>query len=85
MACRIAAVPTVFFQMLYLAIQSSYGRSDTGFELSLSAPLAESPRARSLLAVEGVRGGQPTRAGERPSFLLAAVGRRAVGVEWGVD
>jgi hypothetical protein len=27
-----SAVVAVFFQMLYLAIQSSYGRSDSGFE-----------------------------------------------------
>lgn len=29
-----AAVRALFLQMLYLAIQSSYGRSDSGFELS---------------------------------------------------
>ena len=50
--CR--AVLTVFFQTLYLAIQKSSGRSDTGFGVSWCAPTPESMCGDRVRTVTGV-------------------------------
>ena len=53
---RTCVVAALHFPMLYLAKEKRYGRSDTGFELSSSAPHRNRTRAAKIRLGPGVRG-----------------------------